>query len=415
MVVSGSLLFATTLLALAGVALAGTADVQIDVFFSVRPPFVMVQKGPFIAEENELLGYDVELWKFVEERVRQENPGVRFVHHLVAVSTFEATTLRTNTSVALAAIPISSALVSGRHFSPTYFKTGLDVLVSRPKTEIDLLLVLKPFTWQLWAVIAVSVFISGIFVWFLEHSAQPRGFPHNIFLGVNEGIWYCWSCLTTTLEKDLVSFPARMFSVGWTWVSVFIIAAYTAQLTAMIAYKQFGVTVGTFRDLQGRAVGVVIDSSAERFVREQLPSSMIFAFEHYSQAVEAVLARTTDAIVGDASVLEWLRLNDARLENFPLLGNLLSTDFFGVLMSEQLPEGVRQSVDNGILAALDSGLVLQLNRKYFNTVVIQDENNAVGDVAPLGFTQLAGTYVLVAISLGMAIVSYLLLCLCRCY
>lgn len=64
-------------------------------------------------------------------------------------------------------------------FTQPYAATGLVIVAPMDSFKSNAWVFLKPFTWQLWAVIAVSFVIIAVVIWVLEHRVNDdfRGPP----------------------------------------------------------------------------------------------------------------------------------------------------------------------------------------------------------------------------------------------
>merc|ERR1711916_172736 len=398
--------FATTVLA----ALVAGQSVEVSVYFPLNPPFVMLDVDP----ESDgsglgfggLYGYDIELWSFVEAELANSLPRFRFVRRIATWEEMLNRTASSELAIGMSGVTITGPRAFSRDFSHPYFSSGLEFLIPQKDDVANLELVFSPFTPALWLSVWAIITISGIIVWCFEHTYQPREFPLNFIRGINEGIWFCWSIVSETKVNDVIGFPTRMYAIGFTWFAVALVAAYTAQLTAVLAVEQLDSDISKPTDLFGRNIATVRSTTAEDFLRELFRNSVMLAFSNVETALQAVVDGNADALLYDAAILEYLLRTDRRLGNYRLLGQLVTTERFGIVLSKALDSDVQQAVNTAVLKALDSGLVLDLNVKWFGKKIIERPLLNEITVEPLDFFSLAGSYVILALSLVIAILSY---------
>ena len=150
----------------------------------------------------------------------------------------------------------------------------------------------------------------------------------------------------------------------------------------------------------------VAETTAEGYLRDLFRNSVMFAYNDVARALQSVVDGTTDAFLYDAAVLEYLLATDPRLSNYRLLGQLVTSERFGIVLSKALAPEVQRQVNIAVLSALDSGLVLSLNSKWFGKAFIERAIGGDITVKPLDFFSLAGSYIIMAATLVIAILSW---------
>ncbi|KNC54607.1 uncharacterized protein AMSG_11651 [Thecamonas trahens ATCC 50062] len=290
-------------------------------------------------------------------------------------------------------------------FSYTYFQSGLDVLTRRKDEETDLFLFFAPFSFFLWLSIIVTLYFSGHVIWFLERNYQPTEFPRTYWAGVNEGVWYCWGILTGTGTKDLIGFPSRMYSVGWSTLSVIMVAAYTANLATILTVRQLQTDISSFQELGGKTVGVVFGTTGEAFVQSALPNANARVFTSIEEAFTELDRGNLDAVIHDAPVLLYLKILLDTGDKLQLLGNQLSDEQYALLLPSG-DEALRTEINSILLLLQENGFLDSLYRKWFNQVEKPDDAFISEHPQALSFLAISGMYITLACALVIAIITY---------
>ncbi|KNC52458.1 bacterial extracellular solute-binding protein, family 3 [Thecamonas trahens ATCC 50062] len=383
----------------------------VAVCFAPTPPFVLVDvPGGETSVAEGIYGYDVELWEYLVDAMvsHQAVQNVTFDRQLCSWrEMLNRTASDSEAVIGLGGITITGQRAESRDFTHPYFHSGVEIMLPARETVPDFGLVFQPFTPSLWISVVVIIGISGVCFWALEHTYQPEAFPLSLIRGVNEGTWFAWSIVSETKEHDLIGMPARLYSIGFTWFAVALVAAYTASLTATIAAEQLDSQTGTTLSvLHNIAVATVIDTTAETFVLERVRASRLLIYATVDEALQALTDGLAKALVYDAAVLEYLINNDARARYARLLGNLQTSERFALAVSRGV-RGLAAALNLAILDALDAGVVVQLNNKYFGKAYLDSGLVERLTVERLDFNALAGSYVIMAGAMAVAILSYL--------
>ena len=378
---------------------------RVNLYVTLNPPFV------FENAEGELVGYDIELWDIIVQRM-QMTRGVEYTVQQVTPLEFDTVVTADPAGLGLGGRPITKVGNDKGEFTYTYFHTGLDVLVLRPDLTTDPLLFFSPFEPMLWITGVIALYFSGHVIWALEHAYQPTEFPLAYLRGVNEGIWYCWGILSETGEKNLLGFPSRLYSIGWTTFTVTLVAAYTAQLTTILTAANIGSDISTLHDLSGTGMAVVVATDAERYIRDHLPSVALFAYSNITSAFNALSQEKVTGLMADASTLEYF-FNQASSDKFKLLGSLLTSADYAILLPNASPYLTR--LNTIILELTSEGTLAALNLKYFGKPFIDSIGGEEIQSPALTLQAISGVYFAVLVGLAIAIIIYIINRLCFCF
>lgn len=349
--------------------------------------------------------------------MRTASPALTSTTHLVTFSEiFNYTASPTNpNTLAMASIAITAgrARLYGT-FSLPYFQSGLDVLTRTKDSRANLFLFFAPFSVWLWLSIIVCLYFSGHVIWFLERSYQPVSFPRPYLKGVNEGTWYCWGILTGTCAKDLIGFPARMYSVGWSILSVVFVAAYTANLATILTVEQLRSDISGYQQLGGKFVGAVRGAAGEAFVLQNVPNALLVPFNTAEDCVDALLNARIDAMVHDAASLVYLKASRDQSNKLKLLGASLTADEFAVLMADAFTLG--KELGDALLLMKDDESLDTIYRKWFTYQTTTTSSALISnDPKALTLQSVSGMYITLAVSLAVAILTFIFFKFKKCF
>eukprot|EP01139_Manchomonas_bermudensis_P011136 Amastigsp_a342168_111.p1 type:complete len:414 gc:universal Amastigsp_a342168_111:1317-76(-) len=396
--------WALPLLALVACVARLTFAQNVEVFVAANPPFItssLDESGNVL-----LVGYEIDLIKELFTSLKAVDASRSYTVRLVPFSEiFERTSADAN-AIAVASITMTAARERrfGR-FSVPYFNSGLDVLTRQTSASTNLFLFFAPFSVWLWISIIVSLYFSGHVIWFLERNYQPVHFPRTYLRGVNEGVWYCWGILTGTCSKDLIGFPSRMYSVGWSILAVVFVAAYTANLATILTVQQLDAGLTSYQQLGGKRVAAVAGSTGELFVLTNLPNADLRSFTVPEDAFSALILGQVDAFLHDSPTLVYLKASRDIKNELILLGQSLTKDDYGILMNDAHP--MANEINEVLLELGANGIEDAIYRKWFNYAVLEETATLIAsNPRALSFFAISGMYITLAVSLVVSLLTF---------
>jgi ABC-type amino acid transport substrate-binding protein len=165
-----------------------------------------------------------------------------------------------------------------------------------------------PTALRLYLGIVLLVFVAGTVLWLLERRRNPQ-FSGSALQGLGSGFW--WSGVTTVAvgygDKVPTTFWGRMIALLWMSVSLILITAFTAFVTAKLAVSEFGQVQGP-SSLRHAIVGTVEGAVANEFLREQRIRHRIYPTA--PKALEALQRGEVGAVVHGARILDYYVARD---------------------------------------------------------------------------------------------------------
>lgn len=249
-------------------------------------------------------GLSVDLWQEVADR---RNIDFEYVE-----ATLEDTITgleNGDIDAAVAAISVTADREAILDFSHPYYVTGLALAIPA-RGESAWLRTLKGF-FSLEFLSAVGslafvLLIAGFFIWLFERKANAEEFGHgDVKRGLGDGFW--WSAVTMTTvgygDKAPKTPGGRFVALIWMFVSLIIIASFTASIAASLTTNNLVSATLRDRPMSELEVGVLAGSAAEAFAANQ--GAAVRPFESVTTALDALDDGQVDAVLHDSPILRY--------------------------------------------------------------------------------------------------------------
>ncbi|KNC54299.1 uncharacterized protein AMSG_12338 [Thecamonas trahens ATCC 50062] len=374
------------------------------VYIAEQPPFVyqVVDSSGSVRYE----GFDIDLWNRVFTRLQLSGDAESFEYQLIdksdVVEAVESAAVAE--AVGVASVAIDPALLSRVKFSHVYFHSGLDAIVLRRNTQVNIFLFTAPFTFWLWASASVLLFFSGFVIWFFEREYQPRLFPRSLLSGVNEGVWYCFSVLVKAQTRDLRGFPTRMYSVAWSYLTIVFVAAYTANLASILIVEQLRSDINDASQLNGEIIGVVNGTDGVGWVGQNLPAATTVVFPSVVAGFTALTSDVVGALFFDSPTLWYLKNTRDFDDRYDILGERLSSDRFAMVLKSN--SSLVDTINGAIISTFEDGFLEDLRKVWFGQ---RFKSLLPSGVEEMSFISVSGLYVPMGLAVVAAIVSYVVI------
>jgi ABC-type amino acid transport substrate-binding protein len=328
-----------------------------------EPPLRVVTKPiePFVmGQEGQLTGFSIELW---EEVARLDSIQYEFVLVETVEQQLEAVTSG-QADVAIAAISMTPEREEVVDFSHPYFRSGLQIMTRSeplgPVGAITAFFLSARFLFATLVLLLVLVVI-GHLVWLLERNHNPD-FHHNYWPGIWEGLW--WSAVTVTTvgygDKTVKGCLGRLLGMFWMLAGIFILANFTAFVTAEVAVSQLATPINGPEDLPGKRVITVAGTTAADYLRaEGIPFRQV---EVIDATYPLLRSGVVEAIVYDAPVLQYHALHEGEGE-LVLAGDRFTREDYAIAFPTDSP--YRERVNRALLEMVRTGTYDTITRHWF--------------------------------------------------
>ena len=266
-------------------------------------------------------------------------------------------------------------------FTLPYMETHSVLLVTAPVKENNLFRFTTPFTIDLWLLIFGVVVFCGFALWLLEDKLAPKELVERGGVGPyvapkgkysqENSLWFSCTAFIGVQGGEPLSIAGRVFSLGLFWLSVIVIATYTAELAAFLARRSPKYKVDSIDEfISGKyspSKLAVSENTVNDFWMEKQPS---LRGKYKKMAVEVEMAKLTKeetllASVQETTWTEWFvqQADDDGVCHFETRGNPWNPRGVGLALQKNSP--YTSVLSENILFMRESGDLENMKRKWF--------------------------------------------------
>ena len=360
--------FAATLLVAAGVSLfagplAATGAVAhqpaaLRVVIKPLTPFVMPSGAAYE-------GFSIDLWQEIAARLGRDYEYI----YVDTIAEQLATVAAGDADIAITGISITKAREEIVDFSLPYYRAGLQMLTragdgshwSAPLAMLQTMVLSPEFTSIIGGLALVIILVGHLF-WLIERWRNPD-FPRSYLPGVWEGVWYTIVTLVTVGYGDRTakSVPGRLLAILWMFISLFLVANLTANITSQLTLSQFYGSIRSEADLPGKRIATVANSTAAQYLADR---RIAFAnVEAIEGAYDLLERNVVDVVVYDAPVLLYYAHGDG-LGRVQVTGDLFELQQYGIAFPAHSTN--REPVNRALLEIIEDGTYDRIYGRWFD-------------------------------------------------
>jgi ABC-type amino acid transport substrate-binding protein len=337
---------------LVGTAIFGTeSPAQEDQPLSERKLIVGTKEAPPFAmksPEGEWHGISIDLWRLIAEDLRLAYEWREVSLNELIEGVAEGGEL----DAGVAALTITAAREAMLDFSHPFYTTGLGIAVA---PEADLLVVellerLLSVTFLKVVIALLLLLLSvGILVWLFERKRNREQFGGGPLGGIGSGLW--WSAVTMTTvgygDKAPRTLGGRIVGLVWMFAAIIIISSFTAAITSALTARQFGSMVRGPNDLPNVRAAVVVDTTAESYLKGRSINHRVFPTPR--EALQALAVGQVDCFVYDAPILRYL-VKEEFSTALEVLPNTFLRQDYGIALAPG--SGMREPINQVLLRVI---------------------------------------------------------------
>jgi ABC-type amino acid transport substrate-binding protein len=264
----------------------------------------------------------------------------------------------------IAAISITSEREEVLDFSHPYYQSGLQVMIaSGSRTHVFNVLanILSSRVLPVLGIMVLFVILTGHLVWLAERRGNPD-FPKAYLPGVWAGIWWASVTVTTVGYGDVKvrRVLGRILGIVWMFFGLFLLAGFTATVTAELTVSRFTTTIQNVEDLRRYRVATVEGTTSAQYLAEQ---HIPYIGTDKIESAYAMLERgEVDGVVYDAPVLAHYASQDDEGQ-FSLVGKPFKEEDYGIALAPDSP--YEEAINQALLELAENGTYDELHRTWF--------------------------------------------------
>ena len=173
--------------------------------------------------------------------------------------------------MAIAAFSITRSRQGAIDFTYPYYFSRFSILYSEQNPKPTILAFLEPFDSLVWFGILISATVSAfsmaLFEWNSPFGLNPWGRKRKQNYTLASGLTMVWSVIFghTVKTKSPKSWPSKVMQNFWSFICIFVIASYTANLAAFLAGNFTGINYHDIFDSRVSSIRYIL-SVIDKFV-----------------------------------------------------------------------------------------------------------------------------------------------------
>ncbi len=202
---------------------------------------------------------------------------------------------------------------------------------------------------------------AGAMVWLFEGRRNREMFGGGVIRGLGHGIWWALVTMTTVGYGDKApkTLGGRIVALIWMFASIFLVASFTAAITASLTLGELSGKIRGLGDLHSVRVGSVAHSESLDFLTQR--GIAVRPFENVQDGLQAIADGEIDAFVFNEIVLKYLSRT-----NYPGRIHVLPEIFDHYYVGMAMPQGsaLREPLNRSLLKNIDTNAFLRLKERY---------------------------------------------------
>jgi polar amino acid transport system substrate-binding protein len=313
------------------------------------PPMVILKDG-------KTEGFSIDLWNEIAKRTNYKTEfSVK-----ENVKDLLDSVINNQNDLAIAAISQTPQREKIVDFSQPYMDAGLEILLkSDQQTILDKVLVFLSsgamrFIYFGLFVILMLAHIHYFYKLF-KGLHTSKNYIHNIW----DSVWWLFNGFFRMEFGEQEDRIHQFISCFMIILSVIFITQFQALVTSDLTLDKLESKVSSLSDIKGRQVGVVKNTTANKFASDN--QLTINVFDTNDQVLEALINDQVGAVIIDAPIAKYFANNEAKGKVTESI--TLNTEHYSIAFP--LSSNIRKEINQAILAIEQDGTMKELTTKWF--------------------------------------------------
>eukprot|EP00890_Picochlorum_soloecismus_P005115 jgi/Picsp_1/5604/NSC_02963-R1_glutamate delta 2 len=291
-----------------------------------------------------------------------------------------------------------------------YWKGSVGILARSVPNSSDGWAWTKPFTWELWLALGLTVIILPLIVYGLEILTLKKSVTGwDTVKGYSEAIWRTLWVMIHGETMNVSVLSARIVVVVLAFLALILGASYTANLAAFLTLRSFG-DVNSVYDLVGLAVSTVPVYQEKLRSRYGLVtiSADINNMDDIEGEADLVANGNLASFLTDAETIQYV------VATYPeckvrMLPNTIEPFDYGLAFNERTNESIVDAFDVGLIKLVETGRMVDIGKQYLlSNSPCLEQGLGNDETDQIGFKEVYGLWILVAaaIAIGLCLVIF---------
>ncbi|XP_004292897.1 PREDICTED: glutamate receptor 2.7-like [Fragaria vesca subsp. vesca] len=265
---------------------------------------------------------------------------------------------------------------------------------------------LKPWEWDIWLAIIISLLSVGFVVWAIEHHTNEDFQGKTAEKEVGRVVWFSFSTMVFAQQERVDSNLSRLVLSIWIFVVLVLTINYQASLTSIYTVEKLEPTSTSIQDLlrKGENIGYIASSYTYEMLKQVgFEDSKLRDFG----TMEAIHdAFSNGGIAGFVDETPYMNLFLARYCNkYTMIGPIFKTDGFGFVFPKRSP--LLPDVSQAVLNITGGETILNLENAWFKKDGnCEDASNPQVSSNKLDFRDFRVLFLTTLVASGLALIIY---------
>ncbi|CAF2637256.1 unnamed protein product [Rotaria sp. Silwood2] len=264
-------------------------------------------------------------------------------------------------------------------FSIVIFDNSLRIITRRTSDiNIDFLLLLKPFSHQLWLLVFGACIYAAFVLFLIERQDNETLQNRSILSQFLMSVWYSFGNMVGYgVDFNVSTAAGRLLTASLYMLSIVLLAAYTANLASDLTIAKSKYIISGIDDIKSgkipfNRIGISINTSVEDYYLASISNEIrnFYPLKTAQELYDSLLAGLIDVSLIDAATGEYVTNNIYC--NLTLVGDDFHQGDYGIVVKKKWL--YTNDLDVNILSLHESGELNELRRKWFQNKTCPDSS-----------------------------------------
>lgn len=261
----------------------------------------------------------------------------------------------------------SERLAAGIKFTESYMEANMGIMVKTSKHSSSGWAFVKPFEWNLWLALGLTLLLFPLVILSIEYISQRRRFTRRaVGASLEEAYWRSAITMLSFDHFAVASTGGRLAVVTFCFLAFLMCTTYSALLTAHVTVSRIGSTINGVQDLEAKAVGatpIFVERLRSMYGIVAVPQQ-VYNGSDYVEWVNMVETGKLAAIIRSEPILQWLANNDAPDCSVTVLPQTILPFGYGIAFNQNTSDALVKEWNAALLQLREEGTLQRLKTNW---------------------------------------------------